>query len=288
MAIGPVHGMQYHQFIITIPETFKDALGDKLLRLGSLGMSDQGDTVTAYFPDTVSPDKIRQELGLLCAILQDLDTPLVMSFRHSLLQDADWNESWKKAFKPVDVGTRFTILPPWEHHAGDRIPLIIDPGMAFGTGHHETTRSCLVLMEKYAPSVRRERFLDVGTGTGLLAIAARALGFPTVIGLDTDPLSIEASRKNIGLNRSGSIELLEGDIGCVSGTFQMIAANLISGTLVELAGEIASRLESSGIVIMSGILRGQEDDVAAAAGKAGLRCVERLRDGKWVTLACRH
>jgi ribosomal protein L11 methyltransferase len=171
---------------------------------------------------------------------------------------------------------------------GDRIPLVIEPGMAFGTGHHETTRSCLVLMEKLAGSVKKERFLDIGTGTGLLAIAARLLGFKQVVGVDTDPLAMEAARTNIGLNRLEGIELHEGDISCAAGTYDMIAANLISGTLVELADAIASRLDSSGVVIMSGILKGQDDEVAAAAEKAGLRCVERLRDGKWVTLACRR
>jgi ribosomal protein L11 methyltransferase len=280
--------MPYHQFVITLPETYKNALGEMLQRLGSLGMLDQGRTVTVYFPETVSSDAIHRELELIRAILKGLDIPLAMSFKHSLLPDADWNESWKKAFKPVDVGTRFTILPPWEQQTNDRIPLIIEPGMAFGTGHHETTRSCLVLMEKLAALVKKERFLDVGTGTGLLAIAARMLGFKKVTGVDTDPLAMEAARKNSELNRSEEIELIEGDIRCAAGTYDMIAANLISGTLAGIADEIAARLEPSGVVIMSGILRGQDDEVEAAAGKAGLRCIERLRDGKWVTLACRH
>jgi ribosomal protein L11 methyltransferase len=143
-------------------------------------------------------------------------------------------------------------------------------------------------MEKLSASVKKERFLDVGTGTGLLAIAARMLGFNNVVGVDTDPLALEASRKNVSLNQLEGIELLEGDIRCAAGTYDMITANLISGTLIEIAGEIAARLDPSGVVIMSGILKGQDNEVAAAAEKAGLRCVERLRDGKWVTLACRH
>jgi ribosomal protein L11 methyltransferase len=160
--------------------------------------------------------------------------------------------------------------------------------MAFGTGHHETTRSCLVLMERYAGMVKAERFLDLGTGTGLLAMAALALGFRSVVGVDTDPLAIEASRRNIALNKAEKVELIYGGIDRCEDDYDMIAANLISGTLIQLAGEIASRLVPSGIVIMSGILKGQDDEVVEAAKNSGLACIERLADGKWVSLACRR
>jgi len=286
--VGPSHAMQYHQFTITLPEQYKSALAEMLHKHGSLGLYEQGDTVTAYFPDSVEPKIILKELELMGALLQSLDIPRSLTFDHSLLPDQDWNGSWKQSFKPINVGMRFTILPPWEEQSGDRIPLFIDPGMAFGTGHHETTRSCLVLMERYAAFVRRERFLDVGTGTGLLAIAACKLGFTTAIGIDTDPLSMDAARKNIELNGSEGIELIEGDISSAAGTYDMIAANLISETLIALSGEISARLEQSGVAILSGILKGQDEDVATAAAKAGLHPVERVRDGKWVTIACRH
>jgi len=280
--------MTYHQFTITLPEIWRDQLGKRLIELGSLGVEERDNAVIAYFPETLDHQFIAHELDLLAALLGGLPGHLTVTFEHTVLQHSDWNESWKKSFKPLDVGTLFTILPPWEKQNGDRIPLIIDPGMAFGTGHHGTTRSCLVLMERYAPSVARKRFLDLGTGTGLLAIAARKIGFSKVIGVDTDPLAIEASRKNMLLNRSEGIELFEGDIHAAAGTYDMIAANLISGTLVELAGEIASRSGPSGVVIMSGILEGQNEEVETAAEKAGLRFTERLLDGKWITLAFRH
>jgi ribosomal protein L11 methyltransferase len=119
-------------------------------------------------------------------------------------------------------------------------------------------------------------------------MAALALGFRSVVGIDTDPLAIEASLRNIALNKAERIELLEGGIEQCKGAFDMIAANLISGTLIQLAGDIASRLVSAGIVIMSGILKGQDDEVIAAAKNNGLDCIERLFDGKWVTLACRR
>jgi ribosomal protein L11 methyltransferase len=160
--------------------------------------------------------------------------------------------------------------------------------MAFGTGHHETTRSCLLLMDRHAPETGKGRFLDLGTGTGLLALAARRLGFREVLGLDTDPLAIEAAAKNCALNSMKDIRLVEGTIADAAGRFDMIAANLISGTLIELAGAIAERLERSGVAVCSGILSGQDDEVAEAMRRAGLGSCERLRDGKWVSFACRR
>ena len=280
--------MIYHQLTIQVSDRIRNALIGRLMALGSLGVVEQDGSVIAYFPGTQPLQGITRELDIMQSLIDRSGDGPSFTVQHDILQDADWNESWKKAFKPVDVGTRFTILPPWEQLVGDRIPLVIEPGMAFGTGHHQTTRSCLVLMEKFSASVKNERFLDVGTGTGLLAIAARILGFKKVVGVDTDPLAMEASRMNIGLNRSQGIELLEGDIACAEGTYDMITANLILGTLVGIAGEIAARLDPSGVVIMSGILKGQDDEVTVSSAKAGLCCVERLQDGKWVTLAYRH
>jgi len=280
--------MDYHQFTITIAEPFRDTLTRRLMELGSLGTAEQDAAITAYFPGSIDPGEVLKELGLVRSLLERLDGPVAMDIVHSRLPDADWNESWKKSFQPTDAGARFTIIPPWIDYRGGRTPIVIDPGMAFGTGHHETTRSCIVLMERYAPSVGRERFLDLGTGTGLLAIAARSLGFRTVIGIDTDPLAIEAAHRNLALNHAETVEVYEGDISSVEGTFDMIAANLISGTLIELAKDISERLRPGGMAVLSGILRGQDDEVVAAVERAALECTERLRDGKWISLACRR
>jgi ribosomal protein L11 methyltransferase len=132
----------------------------------------------------------------------------------------------------------------------------------------------------------RGRFLDLGTGTGLLAIAAVKLGFTEVVGIDTDPLAIEGSLRNLSLNNALAVQLIEGTIDDAPGQYDMIAANLIAVTLIERAGAIAARLRPAGVAVLSGILSGQDDEVAEAMGVAGLRCRERLRDGKWVSLAC--
>jgi ribosomal protein L11 methyltransferase len=276
--------MSYYEFTIEIPDTFRDKLIKRLADAGCLGVIEQDEAITAYFPETADISAITADLSLLNTLLEKSGQARGLFFSHGLIPEQDWNESWKKGFLPIDVGQRFTILPPWEKRYESRINLVIDPGMAFGTGHHETTRSCLVLMEKYSDASPKGRFLDLGTGTGLLAIAASKLGFREVVAVDTDPLSIEAVQLNMKLNHVANIELLEGSIANVDGGFDVIAANIISGVLVRFAPDIASRLSPAGRAILSGILAEQADEVIAACELSGMTVRELFPDGKWVSI----
>jgi ribosomal protein L11 methyltransferase len=276
--------MSYYEFTIDIPSPFKEALIRWLTAVGCLGVIEQDEMVTAYFPGTVYIKTIVHELSLIKALLDASGGPEGLTFTHALIPEQDWNETWKKGFDPIDVGDHFTVLPPWEAPRKDRINLVIDPAMAFGTGHHETTRSCLELLDKYAPKVNKDRFLDLGTGTGILAIAAAKLGFRQVTGVDTDRLAVDAAKKNIELNHSGGIDIREGGIDDLGDTYDFIAANIISGVLVALAPQFASRLNPCGIAALSGILMGQDKEVIEAMAAAGLKLVERYIDGKWVSL----
>jgi ribosomal protein L11 methyltransferase len=279
--------MPYHEFTIRIPDPFRDILIRKLTENGCLGVIENKDSLIAYFPVTNDVDIILRELTMQKALLEKVDRVHELTFSYNLIPEQDWNESWKKGFTPLDVGEHFTILPPWEGKRSARINLIIDPGMAFGTGHHETTRSCLVLMEKYDGKTEKGRFLDLGTGTGLLAIAASKLGYEQVMAVDTDPLSIEAARKNLELNHVINVTLREGSAIGAPGMFDCIAANIISGVLVSLAHEIFSLLNPSGIVILSGILADQADEVIRAFEQTNLKFIESLPDDKWVSLVLR-
>ena len=276
--------MLYHQLTISAPARLQSRIINLVMQRGSLGVIEQRGRIVAYFPGSTDIVSVMNELIIIGALFKRSSSRHHVAVEHAEVPGLDWNETWKKNFKPLPVGKGFTILPPWEKAPRGRIPLIIDPGMAFGTGHHETTRSCLVLMEKHAGDAPGRTFLDLGTGTGLLAIAARRLGFRSVVGLDTDPLAVRAARRNRTLNKMTGIVLREGGIDAVRGRFGMIAANLIAGALIELSRDIADRTSPSGIVIMSGILKGQDGEVVAAARKAGLTLRERLRDGKWVSL----
>ncbi len=279
--------MPYHELKVTIPLRFRDALVKRYFQKGCLGIIEDDSALTAYFPDSFDIGGLVSEMDVLNDILDRAGFRDRLEFSSAIIPEQDWNESWKKGFTPLDVGERLTILPPWEMKHRNRINLVIDPGMAFGTGHHETTRSCLVLIEKYADKTGKERFLDLGTGTGLLAIAASKLGFRRVIAVDTDPLSINAARKNIELNHVANIELFRGSIADVHGPFELIAANIISGVLVLLAPDVASCLSPAGLAILSGILAEQADEVIAACVQSGMTVRELFRDGKWVSIVVR-
>lgn len=277
--------MRYLQATIKLPEIAKDALSSRLMELGFLGSIDLDEQLIAYFEEPADRAAIDRVLGEVRAAFRQAMPDIVITATYELIPGQDWNSTWKAGFRPLDIGERFTILPPWEEKKPGKINIIIDPGMAFGTGHHETTRSCLQLMEKHArPAMREARFLDLGTGTGLLAIAACLLGYRHITAVDNDPEAIEAARRNLKLNAAVDIDLIGGDISKLSGSFDLIAANLISGVLVTLAPSLASRLAPSGRAILSGILLEQEEEVVHAMSETGLSLRERLVDGKWVSL----
>jgi ribosomal protein L11 methyltransferase len=247
-------------------------------------MIEHDEILVAYFPGKLDISNVKTDLSILKALLEKTGRSHELSYECALIPEQDWNAAWKKDFRPVDAGERFTIIPPWEGERADRINLVIDPGMAFGTGHHETTRSCLVLMEKYMTVRGKGSFLDLGTGTGILAIAASRLGYHRVVGIDTDPLAVDAARKNIEVNQTPDIDIRGGGLSEIDETFDVIAANLISGVLVQLAHDLAAHLNNSGIAILSGILSDQEKEVIEAMSAAGLKTLEHYHDGKWVSL----
>lgn len=276
--------MAYYEVTITIADTFKDTLLERLTKAGCLGVIENDTSLVAYFPHASDIKTITDDLTLLNDLLQKSGNTQGLAFTYTMIPEQDWNESWKKGFQPVDAGERFTIIPPWEEPRKNRINITIDPAMAFGTGHHETTRSCIVLMEKYAGKANKESFLDLGTGTGILAIAASKLGYRHVVGIDTDPLAVDAGLLNIEINHTPDVEIREGSLSETEAAYDMIAANLISGVLVQLATNLSAHLNPGGIAILAGILIGQEEEVIEAMEHAGLTLRETYCDGKWVSL----
>jgi ribosomal protein L11 methyltransferase len=284
--------MGYYEFTVRAPEESKDALSAKMAEMGCLGSYEKAGKLIAYFPDRLDIMKLRDELNAFRAVLKDSGLPHEISFDYLFISERDWNESWKKRFLPIEVGENLLIVPPWDERVTTRTKLVIDPGMAFGTGHHETTMRCLAIIEKYAKDSgaataavsSKGRFLDVGTGTGILAIAAAKLGFREVVGVDTDPLAVDAATRNAVLNDLTNVTVREGEITAIEDAADMIAANLMSEILIRIAPEIARRLNPSGVAILSGMLTGQEDDVIIAMEKEGLTVIERYRDDRWVSL----
>jgi len=280
--------MGYYEFKIEVAEGSRDALIQKMSEMGCLGIVDNEKTLTAYFSDNNGINAILPEINSFAGILKKSGLDDKLSYKYEFISERDWNESWKKKFVPINVGDNLAILPPWDTPVAGRTNLIIDPGMAFGTGHHETTRTCLILIERFSKNLDKESFLDIGTGTGVLAIAASKFGFKHIVGVDTDPLAVDAALRNVKHNNLDNIEIKEGSASDVEGSFDFVAANLMSEILIRIAHDIALRIKPSGIAMLSGMLVGQDDDVLPVMEKEGLRLIEKVIDGRWVSLLVTH
>ncbi len=206
-----------------------------------------------------------------------------------LVHEADWADAWKRHFPVLRLGRRLVIRPTWRRHraSADDVVLALDPGMAFGTGLHPTTRLCLVALEALAArgALAGRRVLDVGCGSGILAIAAARLGAAEVLGVDTDPIAIEATEANAARNGVAKcVAARVGSLPAAGGPRDVVLANLIASLLVALAGPLRDELVPAGTLLASGIFRDREGEVVAAFGAAGLDVVGRSADGDWVAL----
>ncbi|MBC7962470.1 MAG: 50S ribosomal protein L11 methyltransferase [Steroidobacteraceae bacterium] len=251
-------------------------------------------TVKAYLPADLDPAPKMAELEAylleLAARRPDLDlsSPTITPVRSE-----DWSTSWKVHFKPLRVGKRLLIVPTWEEAAelpGDLV-LRIDPGMAFGTGGHETTQLCLELLEKImdagclgaAPSL-----LDLGTGSGILAMAASRLGAGRILALDIDPEAVVVARENLALNDlAEKVECGTVPLESLEEGFDIILANILAEELVRLAPGLAARLNPGGALILSGILAEKEELVRQGFAAQPLLYEETNRAGEWVAMLYR-
>lgn len=278
---------QYYEVAIHVPDESRDAVIYKITQMGSSGVLEREGILAAYFEDMGNIGWICEELEGFRNVLKSSGLNPDFTFEYILLPELDWNETWKKNFVPIDVGENLTIIPSWIKADTGRIPVIIDPGMVFGTGHHETTKACLELIERLSGTCNRNSFLDLGTGSGILAVAAARLGFQHVIAVDTDPLCTDAAQRNAALNSFDNIEVRQGTVFDIKGSFDLIVANLISETLISDAYAISERLNPDGFAILSGMLIGQEDDVINAMGRAGLALKDKHAGEKWISLVLR-
>jgi len=217
----------------------------------------------AYF-DRVSPPTLRRLHRSLDAagMLTDGARPEVYP-----VQDPGWATMWQARFSPFHVGRRFLIVPPWNRHREPhRIQLVIRPGQAFGTGHHPSTRSTLCAIERLWATCHFDRALDVGTGSGILAIAMAKLGALGIVAIDNDEMVLGNARENARLNRvSGRIRFSTTPLNAIRGRFALVTANILSSTLIRMAPQLKARLASGGgYLVLAGILRREADSVVAA------------------------
>jgi ribosomal protein L11 methyltransferase len=203
--------------------------------------------------------------------------------------DTDWAEAWKEHYVPQRIG-RVVVIPSWsaEPLSPGEIAVTLDPGMAFGTGLHPTTQGCLRLLQEVHPMPAT--LLDVGIGSGILALAALRLGAERAVGLDTDPLAVEAAVANAG--RNGLADRLVASVGTLPETpttsYPLVLANLVAAVLVELAPRLAAHVAPGGVLLASGIIEPKAGAVVRALAAAGMEVVTRRDDGEWVSLRLEH
>ena len=204
-------------------------------------------------------------------------------------KNADWENNWKKYFKPMPVGERLLIQPIWKDkvEAGDRVVLNLEPGLAFGSGSHETTRLCLAAIEKYiTPGCK---MLDIGCGSGILSIASLLLGAESATGVDIDKLAVKTAMENAKRNGfdESSYTLYHGNLtDKVSGKFDVIAANIVADAIIMLSKGVDAFMNDNSVYIVSGIIDIRENEVVAALDQYGFRIIARHEEAGWLCFEC--
>ncbi len=303
--------MNWLEVSLTVNGELAEAVADVLARFAYSGVmmeqgvkyTDEEDagtptgpiTVRAYLEMNDQIEETRQKLEESLYYLGRIQQLPAASYKQ--IADQNWMEAWKQHYKPILVGERLVIVPAWmDSPDRNRIPIKIDPGMAFGTGTHPTTQLCLELLEKAIANIRTSnndlRMIDVGCGSGILSIAALKLGATSALGVDIDETSIVNARQNADANQIGEELILGvGSVPEIVGekfpfrTAPLVVANILAPVIVRLfeAG-LVQLLETSGSLILSGILQEQAQSVIDSAQAKGLGVSERRQMGDWVAL----
>jgi len=273
---------------LTVAGEAREAVEYALMEAGALGTETSDDSdelvrVTGYFGHTPNRETVRSELADALRVY-DLPSSAVREMNIREVANQDWLGEWKKSWQPVEVGERFIIAPPWAEipDPKNRLVIRIEPGMAFGTGTHETTRLCLTAIEKYFAG---GSLLDVGTGTGILAIAATKL-FPAarIEACDTDAEAITIAQENARLNGvDHNICFRVGTVEETGASADLVCANLTADVILPMLSSLLS--VTCGHLVLSGILDTQGNAVKVGLQQSGVsRVTEELQDGEWVAL----
>lgn len=249
---------------------------------------EEGVIIKAYFPvnsflqETI--DSIKESINNLIRYEIDIGKNKISI---SEIHEEDWATAWKQYYHPVKVSEKFTIVPTWEEYtksSSDELIIELDPGMAFGTGTHPTTVLCIMALEKAVK--KNDVVIDVGTGSGVLSIAAGLLGARKVIALDLDEVAVKAAKENVVLNRLEHIievrqnHLLNG----IDTEAQVIVANILADVIVQFTDDVARLLTNGGIFIASGIIEQKKEEVKKAITNSGMNVVDVLQMEDWVAI----
>jgi len=241
-------------------------------------------TVTGYFDELPAPQELQEALEYAFQT-HEIGDPQIISTKTNEIENTDWLAEWKLYWKPSVIG-KFVIAAPWhEVDDDDSVVIRIEPNMAFGTGTHETTQLCLAGIEEYLQP--DQSFLDVGTGTGILAIAARKFSASSAqyLAIDNDPDSIKIACENAILNGVGDIEFRRGTLSAEDPHFDFVCANLTLDVILPILHQLAAKAERT--LVLSGILADQENEISTALKANGIENAEISRAGDWIAVVIR-
>ena len=272
---------------VTIPSTPAsfEVLENFLFEMGSCGTIETEGAVKGYFPqsqiDDTTKTRLKTYIENLGALGHQIENPM-----YKEIPQEDWNTNWRSHFTPVQITPNILVKPPWFANESGKNQIVIEimPRMAFGTGTHETTKLCLEMLSSTIKP--NDHVLDVGTGSGILAIGAAKMGAFRVLGIDIDESAIDNAVENVRQNRvKVQVEIRSGSIDVVGKEkFNLICANIDRKTLVPIIEKMKKRLHPGGRLALSGILESEEKEIMRPVQKAGLVCRDKKRQGEWIGL----
>lgn len=290
--------MKFNAIAIKTTKEGIEAVTGRLYFAGANGVeiddSETGDAVCikVYTDDTADGEELLLNIENQMQELKSYDTEKKfgsLEISVGKTDENEWANTWKQFYKPTRIGRHIVIVPEWEEYErkpGDVI-ITVDPGSAFGSGTHETTMLCIEFIEDFIN--KDSRVLDIGTGTGILAVTALLTGAKSAIGIDIDEKSVDVAHDNARLN--GVADRFRGICGNladeVSGKFELITANIVADAIISLSNDVPSRLAPNGIFICSGIISKREDDVRKALKANGLEIFAEKHKKDWAAYACK-
>jgi ribosomal protein L11 methyltransferase len=277
---------------ITIPNRLTDPLADYLTVLTGRGVCYQEDggvvTVEAYLDPVDGEDHLLHVRSWVDDLAAAGEIPPDTELTIAEVPEEDWMSVFRTQHKTVRISERLVVRPSWCQPSGDS-EIVLDPGLAFGTGSHWTTKMCLVLLDRVLADKMTSRMFDLGTGSGILAIAGAFLGVAEVLASDIDPVAVEVTARNAANNGvADKVIAVEGGVEVADGTYGIVAANLSASLLKRLGMEIASTLDEEGVLIISGFMTSERDDVLNSFEKSGLVNEEVLEEDVWCAALLRR
>jgi ribosomal protein L11 methyltransferase len=287
--------MPFWQLTLPASPDCSDGLTNFLWEQGALGVVEEEapgvpPRLRAFFAESMSSTRLLAAVQDYQASLRSLGFAIESHGTEiAPLLDEAWASAWQQSFPAREVGRRLLVLPPWieapARPAGtERVTVIIEPGRAFGTGHHGTTEGCLVLLEEALAAGPGAAVLDIGTGTGILAIAALKLGAPTVLAIDVDPDAVSAAQVNGGRNGCAGLSVRLAEPQEIPDRFPLVLANLLTHTHLALVPQYARLVAPGGSLVLGGMLQDEDGRVSDALAGAGFTTRSRLALEGWASL----